>query len=173
MENTHPMQISDYDNLNSETMLQYPTDESSSDDKPSISQTKTSPKKLEFSTIIGMPRNNNFIHHSNQMSRSFSDNFPTQTTSNASIAKYNVIKSTTVTEQLSNYQSQLPPSAFIVALQKNMQILAIKRPTDLSLKTEKCPKSTQCFTDNGTPIDCTVQSGVLLNSKGKINETYL
>lgn len=142
-----------------------------------------SPKRFLFSSFANSAISptvtcswNQECYHT-QVPRSLSDNIAKKTFS-PSISKKNIIKSTTVTERLSEFKStELPPSAFIVteASNENRKILKIKhqRPSDISLEKPTTPKDAMIFTETGTPIDSSVQSGVLMRGKGQIHETYL
>lgn len=163
--------------------------ERNSEKKPLIStppqqkQSQTmSPKRFIFTSFANTAVNptvtcswNQECYHT-QVPRSLSDNIAKKTFS-PSISKRNIIKSTTVTEKLSECKStELPPSAFIVAepSKENKKILKIKqRPADIPLDKPNNPKDSTIFTETGTPIDSSVQSGVLMRGRGQIHETYL
>lgn len=106
------------------------------------------------------------------MPRSISDNFPQKQPS----PTISVIKSTTVTERLSSCTSnQLPPSAYIVksASNNSFKVIKLKNRKALQLSIDNTEKFNNINSDTGTPIDTTVQSGLLLRKNDQIRETYL
>lgn len=149
-------------------------DEATNENKPLITQNLATPlttKKLLFSTLTGTPHSPKHQHHGSSnshdvdafkttsMPRSVSDNF---CINREATQKYQVIKSTTVTEQLSN--------APAIPIR-----LTPLRGGKIELKnTFSMPnsQSMDSVSSTSTSIDSTVKSGVTINTR-QMNETYL
>uniref|UniRef100_A0A914YXC0 G-protein coupled receptors family 1 profile domain-containing protein n=1 Tax=Panagrolaimus superbus TaxID=310955 RepID=A0A914YXC0_9BILA len=175
------MQTSDYDNLKPEmasctiqtrqqNSLSESEDEAVSENKPLITQNFTTPKRLLFSTLTGTTQSpkhqvhgsSNFKFNVHSIPRSASENFSSKITP----SKFHIIKSTTVTEQLS-IASATPIRVIPLRPEKN----EFKKDTYV---TDSQSIDSTIHSNASTPLDSTVKSGVMINNNSQqINETYL